>query len=174
MIGSFIASAVLALTVWYLLSEIFGGPVVSGSRSSPSALNAVLAFAAFGLPAAAYLRHARFGLGAEPAVETIHIDSVGVRRAVGSVTEQIRWDDVDEIRIITTDSGPYSEDVFFVFVDVEKKGCLVPHDAAAKYKLLEQLQSRFEGLDNAAVIKAMGSTSNADFLIWKKPQHAIA
>ncbi len=173
-IGSFIASAVLALTTWYLISEIFGGPVVSGSRSSPLVVNAVLAFAAFGLPAALYLRRAKFGFGAEPAVEMVQIDSAGVSRVVGSVREQIRWNDIDEIRIITTDSGPYAEDVFFVLVDAEKRGCLVPHDAAVQFKLLEQLQSRFEGLDNAAIIKAMGRTSNADFLVWKKAQHAIA
>lgn len=29
-IGSLIATAVLALVAWYLISEIFGGPVVSG------------------------------------------------------------------------------------------------------------------------------------------------
>lgn len=73
-VGSFIASAVLAVTAWYLITEIFGGVVVSGSRSSPSVVNAVLALVVFGLPAAAYLRQARFGLGAEPATETIEID----------------------------------------------------------------------------------------------------
>lgn len=91
-------------------------------------------------------------------------------RIVGSIREQIRWDDVEEIRIITTDGGPYSEDVFFALVDDQKKGCLIPHDAAVHYKLLERLQSRFDGLDNEGVIGAMGSTSNANFLIWRRPQ----
>jgi hypothetical protein len=172
-IGSLIASVVLALTAWYLVSELFGGPVASGARSNTSVLSAVFAFAAFGLPALLYLRHARFGFGAAPPVEEIQVDSTGVSRAIGSLAERIRWDDVDEIRVITTDSGPFAEDVFFLLVDVDKKGCLVPHYAAVRHKLLEQLQSRFEGLDDAAIVKAMASTSNADFLVWKKPQHAI-
>lgn len=171
-IGSFIASVVLAVTVWYLFTEIFGGVVVSGSRSSPSVINALLALVAFGLPAAAYLRHARFGFGAEPATEAIEIDDVGVARKVGSTNERILWDDVEEIRIITTDGGPYSEDVFFAIVDGEQKGCLIPHDAAVRFKLLERLQSRFNGLDDEALIRAMGSTSNGNFLIWKRPQRA--
>jgi len=173
-IGSFIASAVLAVAGWYLFTEISGGVMHSGLRSRPSVINAILAFVVFGLPAAAYLRKARFGFGAEPVDEVIEITDVGIARTAGSIDERIRWEDVEEIRIITTDDGPYSEDVFFALVDGENNGCLVPHDEAVRLKLLEQLQSRFEGLDDAAVIKAMGSTSNNSFLIWKRPQRANA
>ena len=80
-IGGIIASAVLATTVWYLVSEFTGGPIFSGSRSIPSVMNAVLAMLVFGLPAAAYLRKARFGFGSqpgtEPGTETIQIDDGG-------------------------------------------------------------------------------------------------
>jgi hypothetical protein len=167
-VGSVIASMILAVTMWYFFSELTSGPIVSRARSAPSVLNAVFALLVFGLPAAAYLRKARFGFGAPLATETVQIDDVGVRRIAGSIREQIRWDDVAEIRIITTDDGPYSEDVFFALVDENNKGCLVPHDAAVRYKLLEQLQSRFTGVDNQAVIRAMTSTANANFLIWSK------
>ncbi|MGC3980202.1 MAG: hypothetical protein QM808_02990 [Steroidobacteraceae bacterium] len=175
-IGSFLASAVLVVTAWYLFTEIVDSVAVSESRSNPSVINAILALVAFGFPAAAYLRRARFGFGAEPGTETetIEIDDVGVVRTVGSINERIRWDDVDEIRIITTDDGPYAEDVFFAIMDGNQKGCLIPHDAAVKFKLLEQLQSRFNVLNDEAVIKAMGSTSNANFLIWKRPKSADA
>jgi hypothetical protein len=81
--------------------------------------------------------------------------------------EQISWSDVTEIRIITTDEGPYREDVFFALVASDGKGCLVPHDAAVRTKLLEELQFRFAGLDDDIVIKAMGSTSNNSFIIWR-------
>ena len=173
-IGSFVASAVLGVTGWYLFTEISAGAVVSGSRSRPSVINALLALVAFGIPAAVYLRRARFGFGVEPANERIEIDDVGIARTVGSINERIRWDDVEEIRIITTDDGPYAEDVFFAIADGNQKGCLVPHDAAVRSKLLERLQSRFDGLDDEAVIRAMGSTSNGNFLIWKRPQRADA
>jgi len=100
--------------------------------------------------------------------ETVQVDENGVLRVDGPVREQIKWDEVVEIRIITTDEGPFREDVFFALVGSNGKGCLVPHDAAARTKLLEELQVRFAGLDNETVIKAMGSTSNDNFLVWKK------
>jgi len=100
--------------------------------------------------------------------ETVQVDENGVLRVDGPVREQIKWDEVVEIRIITTDEGPFREDVFFALVGTNGKGCLVPHDAAARTKLLEELQVRFAGLDNETVIKAMGSTSNDNFLVWKK------
>jgi len=100
--------------------------------------------------------------------ETVQVDENGVLRVDGPVREQIKWDEVVEIRIITTDEGPFREDVFFALVGTNGKGCLVPHDAAARTKLLEELQVRFAGLDNETVIKALGSTSNDNFLVWKK------
>ena len=100
--------------------------------------------------------------------ETVQVDENGVLRVDGPVREQIKWDEVVEIRIITTDEGPFREDVFFALVGTNGKGCLVPHDAAARTKLLEELQVRFAGLDNVTLIKAMGSTSNDNFLVWKK------
>jgi len=103
----------------------------------------------------------------KPATETIQIDDSGVLRVEGAIREQISWNEVHEIRIITTDEGPYREDVFFVLISADGKGCLVPHDAAVRTKLLEELQSRFANLDDDAVIRAMGSTSNNNFLIWK-------
>jgi len=67
-IGSAIASAVVAVTVWYLVSELTGGPLFSGSRAEPSVINAIFALVAFGGPAAAYLMKARFGFGAQDQV----------------------------------------------------------------------------------------------------------
>jgi hypothetical protein len=101
--------------------------------------------------------------------ETVQIDETGVRRKAGAIREQIQWPEVIEIRIITTDEGPFQVDVFFALVGSDGNGCLIPHDAAERTGLLEELQSRFPDLDNEIVIKAMGCASNNDFLIWKKP-----
>jgi hypothetical protein len=102
-------------------------------------------------------------------VETVQVDDVGILRVEGSVREEVRWDSATEIKIITTNAGPYGEDVFFVLVGSDGKGCLVPHAAAVRTKLLEALQVRFPNLDDAAVIAAMGSTSNNSFLLWRSP-----
>jgi len=106
----------------------------------------------------------------KPEHETVQVDDNGVLRIDGDVKEEVTWAEVAEIKIITTDEGPYKEDVFFVLVGPEKRGCLVPHDAAVRTQLLEEMQKRFPGLDDGAVIKAMGSTSNNTFVIWKKAE----
>jgi len=100
--------------------------------------------------------------------ETVQVDDVGILRVEGSVQEEVRWDSVTEVKIITTNAGPYREDVFFVLVGSDGKGCLVPHAAAVRTKLLETLQARFP-IDDTAVIAAMGCTSNNSFLLWKRP-----
>jgi hypothetical protein len=140
--------------------------------------------AAFGLLAVYLVWMGNFGLAAalaatailialaprlrKPELETIQVDDSGVLRIDGKIKEQIGWNSVDEIRIITTDKGPYQEDVFFVLIDLDGSGCLIPHDAAVRTKLLQELQARFPSLDDGMVIKAMGSTSNNTFLLWKK------
>ena len=100
--------------------------------------------------------------------ETIQVDGSGVLRVDGNIREQVFWSDVSEIRIITTNAGPSTEDVFFALVNVTGGGCLVPHEAAVRTNLLAELQARFPGLDDQLVVKAMGSTSNNTFIVWKK------
>lgn len=101
--------------------------------------------------------------------ETVQVDDSGVLRIEGELREQVAWNNVNEVRIVTTDEGPYREDVFFLLMEGENKGCVVPHEAAVRTDLLQELQRRFAGLDDATVIKAMGSTSNNTFVIWKRP-----
>ena len=104
----------------------------------------------------------------KPKLETIQVDESGVLRAEAKIREEVAWNDVTEIRIITTSGGPFTEDVFFALTRSDGKGCLVPHAAAVRTKLLEELQKRFPGLNDKAVIEAMGCTSNNSFLLWKR------
>jgi hypothetical protein len=84
------------------------------------------------------------------------------------VQEMVRWDDLIEVTILTTDEGPWLEDVFWLLVGADGKGgCAVPQGAKGADKLLEELQ-KLPGFDNRAFIDAMGSTSNARFVCWKK------
>jgi hypothetical protein len=84
------------------------------------------------------------------------------------VQESLRWEDLVEVGIITTDEGPWSEDVFWVLMASDRKSsCAIPQGAEGADKLLEALQ-KLPGFDNEAVIKAMGSTSNAKFVCWRK------
>jgi hypothetical protein len=84
------------------------------------------------------------------------------------IQETVRWDDLAEVEIITTDDGPWSEDVFWLLRGSDGKGgCAVPQGAEGANELLVALQ-RLPGFDNKAVIEAMGCTSDARFVCWNR------
>ncbi len=99
------------------------------------------------------------------------IDDVGITRTAQELREHVAWVDIARVRIMTTDQGPYQEDVFFVVDSKNGEGCIVPHDLAVRSGLLEALQSRLAGVNSAAVIEAMGSSENRVFTIWEGPRH---
>lgn len=101
--------------------------------------------------------------------ENVQVDDTGVIVVTNKGRDELRWDEVTRAHITTTSAGPWGEDVYFVLEGTEGKGCVVPHDAAVRTELLQEMQARFEGIDDRKVIEAMGSTSRATFIIWEKP-----
>lgn len=80
----------------------------------------------------------------------------------------IPFKQVTQISIVTTDWGPFEEDVFFTFCISERtEEELIPQGAKGTDALLS-LISRLERYDDSKVIEAMGCTSNARFICWKK------
>ena len=58
--------------------------------------------------------------------------------------EKITWKDVEEIGIVTTDEGPWVEDVFWFFLGPNKEqDCVVPSESLGIKELMEELQHRF-------------------------------
>jgi hypothetical protein len=102
--------------------------------------------------------------------ERVEFDEREIRRYLSDGRiETIAWDDIDEISIVTTDEGPFVDDVFWLFLNKDRsKGCAVSNYAEGFKALLPRLQHR-PGFDNALVVQAMGSTTNRSFVIWKNP-----
>lgn len=87
----------------------------------------------------------------------------------GSVQE-IRWADLYEIGIVTTDEGPFVDDVFWLLLDETRKaGCVIPSEAPGLNELLQKLFA-LPGFDSEAVVRAMGCTDNATFLCWRRSE----
>lgn len=83
--------------------------------------------------------------------------------------ESIRLDELSEVSIVTTDEGPYRDDVFFLLARLDpESGLAIPQSAEGCSELLARLQ-QLPGFDNQAVIQAMGSTTEAKFVCWKRP-----
>jgi hypothetical protein len=103
--------------------------------------------------------------GRKPGAPAIIIDEQGVRRDLGGGrVESVSWDELREVRIVTTSAGPFVEDVFYLLVG-DEGGCAVPSFAAGD--LLPRLQS-LPGFDNQAVIHAMTCTDDASFVCWRR------
>jgi hypothetical protein len=89
-----------------------------------------------------------------------------VRTLPDGRTEVVRWDDLEEVSIITTDEGPYVDDVYWLLKGTSG-GCAVPSEAEGMKELLPRLQ-QLPGFNNKAVIEAMGSARNTTFICWRR------
>lgn len=95
----------------------------------------------------------------------IKLDEVGVRKVRDNqVLEEVVWDALVAVEIMTTSDGPFAEDMFWVLQGEAGTGVVVPSGLAPD-GLLERLQT-LPGFDNEAVIAASGSTSEARFHCW--------
>jgi hypothetical protein len=83
--------------------------------------------------------------------------------------ESVRWSDLSEVWIKTTNEGPFLEDVFYILIGKDQQsGCVVPQGAAGESELFGALQTCLPGFDNEKVIEAMSSTGNQSFLVWRR------
>jgi hypothetical protein len=101
-------------------------------------------------------------------VPCVFIDGLVVRRELGDgAIEEVAWEDLVEVQIVTTDDGPFVDDVFFLLVGRDGSGVCVPQGAPGSETLLDRLQ-KLPNFDNGEVIRAMVCSENARFVCWKK------
>ncbi len=82
--------------------------------------------------------------------------------------QRVAINDVTRVIIATNDSGPWGADVWFIFVDDKaRRAVSFPQGATGEQAILDWLLSR-PGFDHDAMIKAMGSTENAEFVCWRR------
>jgi hypothetical protein len=101
-------------------------------------------------------------------VRVTHDDKAIVLRQPNGAAEQILWSDLGSVSVITTDGGPFEADLFWVLAHRDgRRGPVVPMDAQGEHELLKAMQRRLPGFDNMAVVEAMGSASDASFVVWE-------
>ena len=107
-----------------------------------------------------------FGKSRKSVSESVVFDQERVTRTMANgKVETINWTELCEIESITTNKGPFVDDVFWLLVSKEG-GVAIPSETAGLDQLLLRLQE-LPGFDNAQVILAMGCTDNASFIVWK-------
>ncbi len=75
--------------------------------------------------------------------------------------------ELSRVEIVTTDTGPFGPDVFWVLTQPGQPLLTIPSEAAGTGDLFDAL-SALPGVSWEKVTEAMGSTDNARFLIWEK------
>lgn len=80
--------------------------------------------------------------------------------------EKAYWENLNKIEVFTNDSGPWGADVWYIITS-EDGQCKYPQGAAGDKEALDYLLA-LENFNEKEFIKAMGCTSNAQFLCWEK------
>ncbi|MEO6254913.1 MAG: hypothetical protein ABIO79_16500 [Ferruginibacter sp.] len=83
-------------------------------------------------------------------------------------TEQVMWDNIQEIKLINTDEGPWLPDVWLALIGKED-GCIIPLGTKG-YNEVYDIVSKYEGFNFENVTNSMRCTDNAEFPLWAKKQ----
>ncbi len=90
---------------------------------------------------------------------SVYDDAGGIAR--------LAWADLGNVTVLTSDTGPFEIDLFWVLADREgRQSITVPMGAEGENALLRAMQARLAGFDNMAVVEAMSSTGKGVFQIW--------
>lgn len=101
----------------------------------------------------------------EPTATRVTRTGITRSRPDGTIHESVRWAELERVSIMTTDDGPFSEDMFFMFYGAES-GVAVPNGDACELNLLD-IVGALPGFDFMAVVVASGSTDWAEFECWR-------
>lgn len=158
-----LAYGAVALTILWLLDNmaLLGGPagwLVLG----------VAAFVLWRLFRGAYVE----GMLKRARAEGPGVVDIVERRIAYFGPEQgggVSIDALTRVEIHTTSDGPLAEDVFWVFHVEGQPGPVltIPAGAVGAERLLGAL-SALPGFDHDGVVRAMGSTADAVFIIWRR------
>ena len=90
----------------------------------------------------------------------------------GPLTQRtsVRVEDIGEIGVETTDSGPFVEDVFWL-INRDTDGLRIPQDSPVFKELMDTFGS-FRGFDWHPFFDAMACTDRRYFLCWRRPHES--
>jgi hypothetical protein len=107
-------------------------------------------------------------MGSRSDTDSVNVnDEEIVRLRTDGVAERVRWDDLVQVNVRTTDCGPFLEDVYFELVGRNNTGCLVPQESEQFNILLARFRE-WPGWNSDEFGKAMCCTENARFICWNR------
>lgn len=81
-------------------------------------------------------------------------------------TQTINWNDIETIKLINTDEGPFLPDIWLALLG-KNSGCLIPQGSKG-FEDIYNIISEYENFNFENFINSMSSTDNEEFLLWTK------
>jgi hypothetical protein len=107
---------------------------------------------------------------AAAATVAFEVDASGVRRELADGRrEEVRWDEVGEVRVVTLPRGPWGERVRIVLDGGGERGCIVPWDVAEEGGLPSGLH-RLRGFDLQRFFAAVEAARPGQVVLWRRQQ----
>jgi hypothetical protein len=80
--------------------------------------------------------------------------------------EQINWEEIEEIKLINTDEGPFLPDVWLILIG-NGKGCSIPQGSDGWNEVYDII-SKYDGFNFENVIKSASCSDNETFELWQR------
>jgi hypothetical protein len=80
--------------------------------------------------------------------------------------DSINWSEIEKIKIITNDSGPWGMDFWWILIG-KNKVISIPQGATGESEIGTKF-SQLNKFNHEELLKAVQSTKNAEYLCWEK------
>ena len=99
----------------------------------------------------------------------VTVDEDGVARMLADGRrEEVRWDELVEVQVFTTNVGVHKEDgVVLVLAGPGERGCLVPSRLAVEHGVIQRLHA-LPGFDGRRLVAAMEAPPPAHTTCWSR------
>jgi len=117
-------------------------------------------------------RNDRQGREAAASTVEVRVDDEGVARTLADGRiEEVRWDELVEVEVLTTKIGIHKEDgVVLVLAGEEERGALVPSRLAVEHGVIERLHA-LPGFDGRRLVAAMEQPPPSRTTCWERGGH---
>jgi hypothetical protein len=86
------------------------------------------------------------------------------------VVASITWDELDEIAVFTSETGPSGDDIVWVFANPSRSKIILITAACSGFPALLEALQRLPGFDNVTLLEAMSSVTAGCFVVWRRPR----
>jgi hypothetical protein len=101
----------------------------------------------------------------------VQVDDEGVVRCLADGRrEEVRWDELLEVEVFTTEIGVHKEDgVVLVLAGEGERGCLVPSRLAVQHGVIDRLHA-LPGFDGRRLVAAMERPPPSRTTCWERTE----